>query len=388
MNAPRPRRPLTTALAVLAALVLTSTAASAGTANPPPASTGTTAAPAPQRIDRQVTVSFRTVPAVPGVRLRFGAEIVTTDTRGRASYTASHTLAQQTLRLLDTTVDTGQRRYRFARWSGQRDPDQAFRPVVHGLPLRADYTVTAAFTVAYPVSPRFTDQHGTPLDLRHISQVTVKSSTGRLTDLPVRGTTWLDGAIPVYRSSRLDVTPVTYSLQSLVYDGAQLADAGRQRFSPNTRRTVTFTGPFHNLRITAHDAVFGGGTGRRAEVTGPDKKTHSVRLDDHHSAVLTHLPRGEYRVTVKEPGGISQTQSLQLSRSTTTNVPVISRLDTLVVAVPLLVLGTGVVLLHRSRRKRPGPGPRRLRRGPSSDDAGTTPRTPPRADASARTGPP
>ncbi|MFF4504128.1 hypothetical protein [Streptomyces sp. NPDC001401] len=376
MNPRHPRPPLTAVLLALGGLVLAATQAPQASTTPQPSTPAkATAAKTPGQAHqgtsphaRRVTVGFRTVPAVAGVRIAFGGHVVTTDAAGRASYTAAHTLTPQMLRLLDTAVDTAGRHYRFTRWVGQRDPDQAFRPVVRGLPLRADYTVTAAFTVLYPVTAGFTDQHGSPLDLTHISKATVKSSTGRLTDLNVGGTTWLDGAFPVYRGSRVDETPVTYSLQSLVYDGAQLADAGRQRFSPSTPGTVTFTGPFHDLRITAHDAVFGGRTGQRAEVTGPDGKVRTVRFGAHRTAVLTHLPRGSYLVTVKAPGGLVADQEVRLSGSRTVDAPVITPLDMLFVGLPLLALAGAVVVIRRTRRSPQKPELRPLRPGPLAGD--------------------
>lgn len=325
-------------------------------AKPAPAAHPHRAAP------RQVTVTFRTVPAVPGVRIVFGGRLLTTDAAGRADYTAPRTSAPQTLTLRDTTVDTGRRHYRFARWTGQRDPDQAYRPVVHGLPLRADYTVTAAFAVAYPVTARFTDQHGTALDTTRITETTVRSSTGRLLGLPTHGTTWLDGAVPVYRGSRVGLTPVTYRLQSLVYDGAQLADAGRQRFGPASGRTVTFAGPFHDLTITAHDAVFGGRTGHRAEVTGPDGTVHTVRFGAHGTAVVTHLPRGHYRVAVRVNGGLVAVQEFQLSRSRTVDTAVITRLDFFFAGASLLLAVGGVLLIRpvrAARGRRPADPPER-----------------------------
>jgi hypothetical protein len=353
VNARRARPPLTAVLLAAGGLILAAT----GTPAQPSTPLQVTAADIPGHAQHQgsphprtVTVGFRTVPAVAGVRIAFGGRVITTDAAGRASYSAQHTHASQTLHLLDTTVDMRGRHYRFTRWAGQRDPDQAFRPVVHGLPLRADYTVTAAFSVQYPVTARFTDQHGMPLSVGHVSKATVKSSTGRLTDLNVRGSTWLDGAIPVYRGSRVEISPVTYSLQSLVYDGAQLADAGRQRFRPSTRGPVTFTGPFHDLRITAHDAVFGGRTGRRAEVTGPDGTAHTVRFGAHGTAVLTHLPRGSYRVTVKGSGGLVADQEFRLTRSRTVDAPVITPLDALFVGLPLLALAGAVLVIRRARK--------------------------------------
>ncbi|MFF9243242.1 hypothetical protein ACF1AL_30845 [Streptomyces sp. NPDC014801] len=341
------------------------------------ASLPTPAARAPRpRPHGHVTVTFRTVPAVAGARFALGGQVVTSDGHGRATVTVARAAGPQTLSLLNPVVTAGDHQYRFVRWTGQRDPDQAQRTTVHGLRLRTDRTITAAYRVACAVSPRFTDQYGKPLDLGHISTVTVKSSTGRLTGMPVRGATWLDGTVPVYRTSRLQLTPVTYSLQSLVYDGAQLADAGRQRFTPCASPTVTFVGPFHALTVTAHDAFFGGATGRRAEISGPGGIVRTVSLGAQHSAVVTDLPRGHYRVTLKGAGGLTPTQEIQLSRSMTTNAPVISTLDLLVIGLPLLGLVVAGVLVRRARTGR-SPfgrrGSRPGRGGPAGDPAGAGP---------------
>ncbi|MFE7959593.1 hypothetical protein [Streptomyces sp. NPDC057413] len=341
------------------------------------ASLSTPAARAPRpRPHGHVTVTFRTVPAVAGARFALGGQVVTSDGHGRATVTVARAAGPQTLSLLNPVVTAGDHQYRFVRWTGQRDPDQAQRTTVRGLRLRTDRTITAAYRVACAVSPRFTDQYGKPLDLGHISTVTVKSSTGRLTGMPVRGATWLDGTVPVYRTSRLQLTPVTYSLQSLVYDGAQLADAGRQRFTPCASPTVTFVGPFHALTVTAHDAFFGGATGRRAEISGPGGIVRTVSLGAQHSAVVTDLPRGHYRVTLKGAGGLTPTQEIQLSRSMTTNAPVISTLDLLVIGLPLLGLVVAAVLVRRARTGR-SPfgrrGSRPGRGGPAGDPAGAGP---------------
>ncbi|WP_416985137.1 hypothetical protein [Streptomyces sp. T028] len=350
-----PRRALTAVLTAVLLSVPTSPALlPAATAAPATQQTrAATAAPVEHRAPSTATVTFRTVPAVPGVRIGFGDRTLVTDARGRATYTAPESPARPTLRLLDTAVDTPDRRYRFVRWTGQRDPDQAFRPVVHGLPLRGDYTVTAGFQVRYPVTPRFTDQHGRPLDTDRISAVRVKGSDGHQVRLDPTGTSWLDGGTPVHRGSGLELSPVTYSLQSLVYDRAQLVDAGRQRFRPDAGRVVTFTGLFHDLTITAHDTVFNRPAGSEARVTGPDGTQLRVPLGSDHSAVLRHLPRGRYSVNIHTPGGSSATHELQLSRSTALDVQVLSGLDTLTLAGGLLVVIVVPLVVHLRRRRRP-----------------------------------
>ncbi|WP_030685891.1 hypothetical protein [Streptomyces globisporus] len=354
MNHLAARRHAASLLALLAALLL----AVAG-----PALQGHTSAGSarPGAVASPVTVTFRTVPAVPGVRLVFAGTALVTGTDGTASYTGTRTAAPQSLRLLDTSVDTPDARYRFTRWAGQRDPDQTFRPRVDGLPLRADYTVTAGFTVQYPVTVSFTDQHGAPLDRSLVSAVKVRGSDTRVTDLSATGTTWLDGVQPVFRDSRLTPVPVDYTLRSLVYDGAEIADAGRQGFRPGTDRHLTFTGNFHDLTVTAHDALFGSATGDEAIVTGPGDKVRAVALGPDHTALLPHLPRGRYTVEVKASGGGTSPREIQLSQAVTADVTVISRADVLVLGgAALLVIGLPVALrlwLRRARRTAADPPP-------------------------------
>ena len=83
--------------------------------------------------------------------------------------TEQHNFSAHTLTLADTKLSASGRRYTFVRWAGQRDPDQAFRPTVQGLPMRADYTVTASFAVMCPVSPRLAQQDGVALAANRVS---------------------------------------------------------------------------------------------------------------------------------------------------------------------------------------------------------------------------
>ncbi|MGW8764136.1 hypothetical protein ACWGN5_16695 [Streptomyces sp. NPDC055815] len=351
MNRRAARRHALALLALLTALLL-AFAGPAAAAHPAVGATG------PHRAASTVTVTFRTVPAVPGVRLVFGGQSLVTGADGTVSYTGARTADRRSLQLLDTSVDTPDARYRFTRWAGQRDPQQAFRSSVDGLPLRADYTVTAGFTVQYPVTVAFTDQHGVPLDPSRVSAVKVRGSDARVTDLSVSGTTWLNGVVPVFRNSGLTPVPVDYTLRSLVYDGVQLADAGRQGFRPGPDRHLTFTGAFHDLTVTAHDALFGSATGDKATVTDPAGHATTVPLGPDHTAVLTHLPRGRYTVEVKAPGGSANPREIQLSQAVTADVTVISRTDVLVLAgAGLLLLGIPVVIRLRRRTRRTAAGP-------------------------------
>jgi hypothetical protein len=306
----------------------------------------------PHRQPWPITITIQTVPALPNVRFTFDGQPLTTDATGRATRTQEHNLDKHTLTLVDTSMTTPSRRYRFARWSGQRDPNQAFRPTVSGLPMRANYAMTAAFAVQYPVSARFVDNQGHPVDPASISAVTIKCDTGEVIDLPKTGTTWLDESLPTYQQSALVAGHLSYSLQSVVLNGTSAVDAGRQRLDPGATATPTFTLQFHDLTIRAHDALFHGAVGRQAELTYPDGTARSFAFGPDHTATVRHLPRGSYTVRVKGVSGVAFAEQLNLSKDKAVDVTAINPTDLVILGTVLSVLAAGLLLVGRRQGKR------------------------------------
>jgi len=280
----------------------------------------------PKRKQWPVNVVLRTVPALSGVRFSVDGGIYTTGADGTVVVTKEHDFTPHTLALLTPQITIADHRYSFARWSGQRDPNQAYRTLVTGLPWRADYAITAAFTQQCPVAPAFTDQHGVGIDSADLTSATLKSDTGQLTALPVSGTTWLTCTVALYSGGTLTTRPVVYRLQSLMTSGTNIVDAGRQSFDPAANATPVFVGYFYDLTVTAHDALFGGNSGDTAAVTGPDNVRHLLALAPSRTAVFRHLPRGAYTVTVSG-GGIGLSKTLRLSRDTSADLDVVSAGD-------------------------------------------------------------
>jgi hypothetical protein len=299
-----------------------------------------------------VTVTVQTVPALRDVHLTFDGMRITTDAAGRASYTGMHDFSGHALTLVDTAIDTPHRHYRFARWSGQRDPDQAFRTSVQGLPLRANYTVTAAFTARFPITASVTDQHGKPIAADRVSEVTVRSDAGSSRRIPVGRTVWLDGLLPVYRKSVLTTRTISYSLQSVVVGGTNTVDAGKQRFTPARTGKAVFIAQFHDLTVTAHDAMLSGRSGSAAEVTMPDGTVRTVPFGPDRTATLRGLPRGHYHVDVRA-GGVTSGQELRLSKDRAVDIEVLSRWDLAVFVAAALVTAVGLVVAGRAAARRP-----------------------------------
>jgi hypothetical protein len=338
----------------VAALAVGVTGALPAAAEPSPAARpASVAGPARETLQPwPITITIRTVPALPGVRFLFDGTPLVTGSGGSTSVTERHNFSAHTLTLAQTQLTAGQRRYAFVRWAGQRDPDQAFRSTIRGLPMRANYTVTASFGVSCRVSPRLVEQNGTAIASSQVSKITLRDSLGQPAELSPSGASWLRCAWPVYRDSLLYSRDLEYSVQAMLVGGSNVVHAGVERFTPTRTPDPTLTGFFYSLTITAHDALFGGATGSYALLTMPDHAVRRVELSSGHAATVGNLPQGNYQVAVKEGGASIPSQTVRLSRDQTANLAAISTADIAVVAGALVAGVAGIPLVSRTRRQR------------------------------------
>jgi hypothetical protein len=297
-------------------------------------------------------VLLRTAPALPGIGFSVDGQTFTSGADGTVTVTLQHDFKQHTLALLTPASTAPGHQYAFDRWEGQRDPNQAYRTVVSGLPWRAPYAITAAFDEKCPVTPAFTDQHGAALNPATLDSATVRSDTGQVSTLPVRGTTWLTCSVPVYAGGTLTSRPLGYRLQSLMTGGTNIVDAGKQSFTPQTDPRPTFVGLYFNLTVTAHDAFFGGPAGRSVVLTGPDQRQHTAVFPAGRIATFTHLPRGDYSLSVTGGSGIALARPIRLSRDSSTDVAVVTGVDVGSTAASGALLAITLPLVARHRRDR------------------------------------
>ena len=293
---------------------------------------------------------MKVIPALANVHFRFDNRVLTTGANGIATYTAEHDFAQHTLSLTDSAISTSDSRYQFSRWVGQRDPNAAFSKTVPGLPLRANYAVTAAFGQQQSFLPNLVNQNGVPVDPARVSSITVKSDTGQLIELNPASPTLLDVSRPALRHGALVVLPAVYSLQSVIVRGTNVVDSGRQTFRPGG--DVTFVTQFHDLVITGQDALFGSTRGIAAVITYPDGGQVTIPFDAQHRAVLPDVPRGTYKASVKAGHAISESTQFTASKDKTVSVSVISMPDMAVLAGSGLVIALGLLFVGRLRGRR------------------------------------
>ena len=127
--------------------------------------------------------------------------------------------------------------------------------------------------------------------------MTVRSDTGLAAKLNPAGSTWLTCQTPIYRGSTIISQPLKYSVQSVETSGTNVVQAGRDQFEPVTNASPAIVGYFYDLRITAHDALFGHLTGREAIVTLPNGLVRRAPFGDrphcHSQQPPTRLLPGE-----------------------------------------------------------------------------------------------
>jgi hypothetical protein len=299
-----------------------------------------------------VTITIRTVPSLGGVRFLFDGQPITTNARGLAAITERHNFSTHILELAQTQIATANRRYSFRRWAGQRDPSQAFSATVRGLPMRANYTITAGFAVSCLVSPRLAEQNGAVLQPARVSKLTVRSDLGQPSSLNPSRPSWLPCAWPVYQDSQLSIRNLQYSVQAMLVSGTNVVHAGLQRFQPISQPNPTLTGNFYALTVTAHDAFFGSTMGSYALLTMPDHRVRKVLFGTAHAATVRDLPIGTYRVVVKAGGATIASQTVRLSRNQTTDLTAVSTVDVAAIVAALVAAVVGLPLLSRSQRRR------------------------------------
>ncbi|HEY0167429.1 MAG TPA: hypothetical protein VGB75_10345 [Jatrophihabitans sp.] len=304
-------------------------------------------------------MTLKTVPALAGVRFTVDGQPLVTGANGITTYTAQHDFASHRLSVISSSITTKEKRYEFHRWAGQRDPAQAFTRTVSGLPMRSNYVVTAAFTVQRSVLPRLIRQDGTALPPAEVQKITARSDNGAIVTMPPGKPTWLDEVRPAFLHSVLSAEPVTYSLQSVMVRDTNVVDAGRQRFTPASTNNPTFTTQFHDLVITGHDAIFKTKLGTSATVTFPDGVEQTVQLDAQHTAKLTNLPRGRYKVTLEAGRAVVGVQQFGLSKDKTADLIVITALDLAILFGVLLAIAVALLVIGRQYWRRLASRPRR-----------------------------
>ena len=208
-----------------------------------------------------------------------------------------------------------------------------------------------ALDLSHLVQFRFIDADGAPIDTSSIETITVKSSTGAETELPVPEGGWLHGSRVVSTSMGLQVTNIDWRVRQVEYAGSNVVNTSQQHFLPAQQQAVDVTLLFFGVNLEVRDAMFGFSHGGEVNLVYPDGHSQRFPLEDDGRLSLTGLPRGDYTLTIVGAGP-QMPRPMAISRDQDVRLTFYSWLDVLTVLSVFLGLAVGLAMWGQLRRRR------------------------------------
>lgn len=232
----------------------------------------------------------------------------------------------------------------FMRWE-----DNVFTPK-RTVEIRGSETLYLGFSRSYPISLRFVDRHGVPVDSTRIMSVTLKSSTGTRYVVGPNGEEWRTANRIARLSTGLEATEVQYAVESVFVDGANVVNQNQQRFLVEGRAQWTVQLLLYAINVRAKDALFGFPVGEGINLRYPDGSTRFIAFDENNELVIDDLARGLYRLQVLGARGMAPETPVAVSRNQVVELKVLSALDMALAGGAGLIGALGLLLIGR-----PGP---------------------------------
>jgi hypothetical protein len=278
-------------------------------------------------------VTFRTVPAVAGVRIRSGGQTVRTDGTGfvtlRVRRTGPGYRDIKAPRVLATRLPSGKQ----ARFGGLFESGR-----------------TLGISVYARTELRFVDLAGEPVPTRRVTGAQLASGNGARIRIEGDVTPMLQASRVLLTSAGPRSRPIEYAVERVEVDGANVVHRAERRFFPLRTARVRVPLLLFSARFVATDALFGGGAGTAVLLRYPSGRTVRIPLHDG-TASAVGLPRGQYYVQ-PDASGYSAERPLLLSRDQVVDLRIISYLDFAVVFGALAMLALGLLLAGRPLLRR------------------------------------
>lgn len=295
------------------------------------------------------TLHVQTIPATPGVQFSLGGQSLTTGAHGRVTSQVSD-LNAAAGRITLVTPWADQARVRLMH-VGHLPPGQ---PGTRRLLL--------ALTVSRPVQLRFLDEHGDVVPPSRVNLVRLNES-GRILTVrqPARpGPVWLPAAAAHNTHGRWTTRQVSYSVRTVLVDGANAVFNGRQHFKVGSASSWPIRLSVFPLSVTVTDALFGQQTSSGLQLRLPDGKSLNYRVDSSSATVIPALARGLYQVQV-DAAVIGKRSSVLVSQAGAADLRVVTALDVGVVLTALVLIAGGLIAAGRAAARRAA-APTRVRR--------------------------
>jgi hypothetical protein len=275
---------------------------------------------------RKAPYPIQTIPAIPGLKVHFQGQTLTTDSKGKV---VLQPVGLKTNEVKPRVHFAGRhfgadRIARFDRWFGRN---------------------VATFNNFYRIRLSFRDLLGNTVDPNVVNSITVKSRTGVRTTLTKNKSVWLQGSRVVPFTGELVSKDIDYQVERAFVDGTNVVNRAQQRFRPRKTRDLSVRLLFYKLKIVTKDALFGIPIGKSVELRYPSGRTVTQELKDGE-VTIPSLPRGTYDLKVKA-SGVSFTRPVSVSRNQEVELKVISWLDMFLAFAAVVALAVGLALVRR-----------------------------------------
>ncbi len=207
-----------------------------------------------------------------------------------------------------------------------------------------------ALQVSYLTPIEFTTAAGVPIPPSQVQGVTLAGPDGTKVEVGSGGQAWLPTPAPRRSpTGQLTVGSDTYTAVSATYQGVNVANQGKDRFSPGPGGVWKVGLDVYLVSMVSHNTVLGAQVAATVLLHGPGSTSRLVHLPDRGPLTLT-LPRGRYSLKVKG-GGYGPGLDFRVSGPTVVPVPLLTILDLAGGVLLLLLLGGGLLALGPGRRR-------------------------------------
>ena len=270
-------------------------------------------------------VEVQTVPPVEGQRFIHRGRTVRADSQGRVRIDVTTELRRE-LKVVNTPVASGVQA-RLDRFYPDRN--------------------IVAIAFYHRVSPNFVDLQGNRVDPAEVDSTIVKGIHGREYTFRKGEPRWLQvSRVVARRNNRLRSKSLRYTIERVRIKGANVVNAGQQRFRPSATPRFPVQVLLYAARFKTRDAFFGFPLGSAVRLTFPDGRVERHELGENGELVLRSLPRSDYEVTVDAPG-FSFSRPVSLSRNQDVELEILSYLD---IGLSIFVFAAFMVGLPLIRR--------------------------------------
>ncbi len=297
---------------------------------------------------RPIQLTVETVPPVANATFSLDGQTFVTDAEGLAQIDIAEPGTYQLQALDVTDIQVSEDTHvTFSRWGGS-----AFQPE-QTIEALGDLHVQAGFATSHRVGLSFIDLDENEVSATRVTSVTLKRSDGSYHTFEDSEPQWLQATRIVRRREGLEASPLLYSVESVMVDGASIVNRYQQRFYVEPEDTWEIQLLFYSANIRAFDAIFGFPIGQGVNLEYPDGRVEQLQFGEDGEVYQSSLARGLYRLQVTGVTGISPVTPMALTRDQVVELKVLSALD-IGVGVGLgITLAVGLLLYGRPRLLKP-----------------------------------